>query len=214
MVAIVDYGMGNLANVKRACLSFGLEAEIVSGPERLARADKIMLPGVGAFGRAMRRLNSSGLSQIITRRIMQGVSFLGICLGMHLLFEHSQESPGVKGLGVLKGGVVRLNEKQAKVPHMGWNNVRKTGSIRQKRENILKGVKDGEYFYFCHSYYVAPKDKAIISMVCDYGTTIPAIVIKKNIIGIQFHPEKSQDSGLRVLANFLDYCCPKTKNNP
>lgn len=212
-IAIVDYGMGNIASVKKACVHFGASARVVTKPKELGMADKIILPGVGAFGDAMRQLTKMGLGSAIKEKILSGVPFLGICLGMHLLFEKSQESKGVKGLGVLGGEVTRFKDtclpagrKKLKVPHMGWNNIQVKSQKAKGKNTILKGVKDNSYVYFCHSYYVKPKDKTIVAAETDYGGKFASIIAKDNIFGIQFHPEKSQSTGLKILEGFIKLC--------
>ena len=205
-IAIIDYGMGNLASVQKACVSFGAKAEVAAHPRGLEGADKIILPGVGAFGEAMHQLERIGLAGAIKNKIREGILFLGICLGMQLLFERSQESRGVKGLGILKGRVARLQDNRIKIPHMGWNSIKisaKGGSASGGKNAILKGVRDNSYVYFCHSYYVSPVDKNVIAAVTDYGVKFASVIAKDNIFGIQFHPEKSQRVGLKILENFI-----------
>ncbi|MDP1853253.1 MAG: imidazole glycerol phosphate synthase subunit HisH [Candidatus Omnitrophota bacterium] len=205
-IAIIDYGMGNIASVRKACIHFGASAGVVTRPKELGRVDKIILPGVGAFGDAMRQLTKMGLDSEIEEKISAGMPFLGICLGMHLLFEKSEESKGVKGLGILKGRVVKFKGMEIKVPHMGWNQIK----IKYQKSNIknavLKGVKDNSYVYFCHSYYVAPVDKNIVAATTDYGGKFASVIAKDNIFGIQFHPEKSQRTGLKILEDFIKLC--------
>lgn len=205
-IAIIDYGMGNIASVRKACVKFGASVTIVSGLKELDGVDKIILPGVGAFGDAMRQLTKMGLDSAIKEKILSGVPFLGICLGMHLLFERSQESKGVKGLGILKGEALRFKDKKIKVPHMGWNNIQIKSQKAKGKNTILKGVKDNSYAYFCHSYYVEPKDKTIVAAMTDYGGEFASVIAKDNIFGIQFHPEKSQRTGLKILEDFIKLC--------
>lgn len=203
-IAIIDYGMGNLASVQKACVSFGAKAEITAHPRGLEGVDKIILPGVGAFGEAMHQLERIGLAGAIKNKIREGILFLGICLGMQLLFERSQESKGVKGLGILKGKVARFQDNRIKVPHMGWNTIEIRKSKFENRNVLLKNMRDDSYVYFCHSYYVEPKDKTIVRGTTDYGVKFASLIAKDNIFGIQFHPEKSQMVGLKILENFIN----------
>jgi len=197
MIGIIDYGMGNLYSVRNAFLSLGKKAEIIFHPEQLRKLDYCVLPGVGAFGDAMDILNKSGMDKAIKEYIAKGRSFLGICLGLQLLFEYSNESPGKKGLGIVKGGVVRFKGK-IKIPHIGWN------QLKIKRGNkLLKGIRDKSFFYFCHSYYVDPMEKEVIIGQTNYAKDYTSVIAKDNVLGIQFHPEKSQAMGLRILENFI-----------
>ena len=196
MIGIIDYGMGNLYSVKNAFLSLGAKAEIIDKPNQLLEMSKAVLPGVGAFGDAMDILSKSGLSKSIKEFVQTQRPFLGICLGLQLLFEKSSESPGKKGLCLLKGKVEKFKGK-IKIPHIGWNRI-----IIKKQTDLLSGVSRNSFFYFCHSYYVKPQDKNVISCVTDYGINFTSIVASGNIFGIQFHPEKSQSSGLKILENF------------
>jgi imidazole glycerol-phosphate synthase subunit HisH len=203
MIAIVDYGMGNLRSVQKGFERAGFPATISGDPEFLARADKIVLPGVGAFGDAMAELRRAALIEPILDAIRQNKPFLGICLGLQLLFEVSHEGVGpdgqpLRGLGVLAGEVVRFElPRPYKIPHMGWNQVR----VRH-RPPILDGLGDGTYFYFVHSYYVAPQDDNVVALETDYGGPFCAMVWRDNLFATQFHPEKSQAGGLRLLEQF------------
>lgn len=212
MIAVIDYKMGNLRSVEKALQVAGARTKVTSSPKDLARADKIVFPGVGSFGAAMKELKKLRLVQPIKDAIAEGKPFLGLCLGMQLLFEKSEESPGVRGLGVLKGEVrrfrftqyaVRSTQYEFKVPHMGWNNVVQRRAYGVQRKNILKGVPDGVYMYFVHSYYVKPKDNDVTLTTTDYGIKFVSGVAKDNVIGLQFHPEKSQAVGLQILKNFV-----------
>lgn len=202
-IAILDYGMGNIASVKKACVHFGASVKVVAKPNELDRVDKIILPGVGAFGDAAAELRKNGLFEPIQKKISSGMPFLGICLGMHLLFERSEESKGVKGLGILKGKVVRFQSKAIKIPHMGWNNIQFKRQNAKGKNVILKGINNDSCVYFCHSYYVKPQGKNVIVATTDYGVEFASVIARDNIFGIQFHPEKSQAIGLRILKNFL-----------
>jgi glutamine amidotransferase len=196
MIAIVDYGMSNLRNVQRAFEYVGTKAVVTAHRETIETASAVVLPGVGAFGKAMANLERAGLVDVIRQVIAQGRPFLGICLGMQLLFEESEEMGVHQGLGVFKGRVRRFGVN-LKVPHMGWNQIR----IRQPTP-LLRGVADGSYVYFVHSYHVEPADPRIVLATTDYGIDYASMIGRDAVYGIQFHPEKSQDVGLTILHNF------------
>ena len=199
MIAIIDYGMGNLRSVAKALEAAGAaDVRITSDPKIISQADKIVLPGVGAFKEAMRELRRLGLIKAIKDNIFKK-PFLGICLGLQLLFSESEEGGKVKGLGIFPGIVKRFPDK-LKVPHMGWNQVRITN--HESRITNFRNIPDNAFFYFCHSYYVVPKDKRLIAAVTDYGKDFVSAIAKDNLFACQFHPEKSQESGLRLLKNF------------
>ena len=202
MIAIVDYGMGNLASVEKAVKFLGGRARVTSDPKEIARADGVILPGVGAFGAAMKELKSRRLVEPFWEAIHAGKPFLGLCLGMQLLFESSEESPGVKGLGVFAGRVRKLpSARGLKIPHMGWNQIHKTG---KKKNPLLEGVPDGSFMYFVHSYVVDPDWGALTAARTDYGKAFPSMLWNTGKIwATQFHPEKSQKFGLKMLGNFL-----------
>lgn len=203
MIAIIDYGMGNIHSVKKALEVFGARCLVTGDGNDIAKCDKVVLPGVGAFDDAMQELQNYGLDTAIKKAVDSGKSFLGICLGMQLLFEASEEAAKKRGLGILKGKIKRFSVQPGlKVPHMGWNNLMKT----QIDCALLNGVADNSYVYFCHSYYPAPKDKEIVSATCDYGGGFAAVVNKNNLYGTQFHPEKSQCVGTKILENFVKLC--------
>jgi glutamine amidotransferase len=190
--------MGNLRSVQKACERVGASAEISRDPETLLRADKVILPGVGAFPDAMAELERCGLVVPLRACLDRGTPFLGICLGLQLLFDASTEGDASRGLGVIPGTVVRFDlPRDHKVPHMGWNQVQ----VR-RRAPILEGIEDGEYFYFVHSYYVAPQEAEVVAPETDYGGPFCSMVWRDNIFATQFHPEKSQRAGLRLLENF------------
>ncbi|MDD5005931.1 MAG: imidazole glycerol phosphate synthase subunit HisH [Candidatus Omnitrophica bacterium] len=195
MIGIIDYGMGNLHSVFNAFLSLGKKAKIISKPSQLEGVTHCVLPGVGAFGDAMSILNKSGMSDAIRDYVKTNKPFMGICLGLQLLFESSTESPKIKGLSLIKGNVVRFKGK-VKIPHIGWNQLK-----IKKNSPLFKGIEDGSFVYFCHSYYVEPKEKVTIGET-DYIKNYASVINKDNIFGIQFHPEKSQAIGLKILENF------------
>jgi imidazole glycerol-phosphate synthase subunit HisH len=199
-IAIIDYQMGNLRSVQKGFEKVGHAATITSDPEELAGADKIVLPGVGAFGDAIAELRRRDLVRPIADSIAAGKPFLGICLGLQLLFDVGYEGGEFEGLGILRGKVVRFDlPHEFKVPHMGWNR----GAIR-RRAPVLEGLADGTYFYFVHSYYVVPEDPAIVAIEAEYGIPFCAAVWRDNLFATQFHPEKSQADGLRLLRNFAE----------
>ena len=200
MIQIIDYGRGNLNNVKKAFLSFGYDANIIENPNEIDNAGGLVLPGVGAFGDSMNCLNNQGFSDKIREYINLGKPFLGICLGLQLLFEESDEFGYKKGLGVIKGHVTRFNIKE-KVPHIGWNQVE-----FKKESLIFNGIPDESYFYFVHSYYAVPEDSSMISATTSYGINFTSAIEYKNIYATQFHPEKSQTLGLQIIKNFGELC--------
>ena len=197
-IVIVDYGMGNLHSVNKALVKVGGTVSISSDPQVIAQGDKVILPGVGAFGDCMENLEKYGLISVLQDTLHSGKPFLGICLGEQLLFEGSEEAPGVKGLGFFKGMVKKIVTEE-KIPHMGWNKLALAAS-----SPLLKDIQD-EYVYFVHSYHAVPEDKSIITAVCDYGTTVTAAVGKGNVQAFQFHPEKSSSMGLKILKAFKEW---------
>jgi len=197
MIAIIDYDAGNLKSVEKALLFLGEEAKITSDAEEILSADKIILPGVGAFGDAMEKLNSRGLSEVIREAVKRKIPLLGICLGLQLLFEASEESPGVEGLSVLKGKIKRIPDKEGfKVPHIGWNSLKINPDSR-----LFAGIPEDSYVYFVHSYYLAAEEP-IVAAQTDYVVDIHAAVEKEQVFACQFHPEKSGEIGLKLLKNF------------
>lgn len=206
-IVIVDYGMGNLASVKNAFLLLKNQAIVTSLADDLKKADKIVLPGVGNFARAIYQLKKRNLINPLKEKIEEGTPFLGICLGMQLLFEKSSEAEDREGLGVLKGEVLKFNQKNLIIPHMGWNQVKKNKNIELKNKNqdkgLFSGIDDNSYFYFAHSYFCFPYDQSIIASYTGYGQDFVSAVSKKNIWAVQFHPEKSCKTGLKLLDNFL-----------
>ena len=200
MIAILDYGMGNLRSVQKAFEKVGVEAAITADPDEALEATALVLPGVGGFSDAMAHLKSTGLHEVIIESINKGLMFLGICLGLQLLFERSFEDGDHLGLGVFEGTVERLPEG-VKIPHMGWNQIEKTRDLP-----LLEGIDDGTNFYFVHSYVVRPKNLEIVATVTDYGKEFVSGVSRDNVFAFQFHPEKSGSVGLSILKNFGDLC--------
>lgn len=199
MIVIVDYGTGNLKSVANACKLLGKPAVITDSKTVIAKAKKIIFPGVGHFGAAVAELKKRDLPSVIKAKIKEGVPFLGICLGMQILFEESQEARGLKGLGVIKGKVKKFKDKTLPIPHMGWNQIKKQGS----KDKLFEGIKDGSFLYFVHSYYCEPADKSIIATTTDYGVEFASSISVDNIWAVQFHAEKSQKLGLKLFDNFL-----------
>ena len=200
MIAIIDYDAGNLRSVENALLFLGETPVITRDRNNLLKADKIILPGVGSFGDAMGRLQRYGMADIIRESAKKGTPFLGICLGLQLLFNSSQESPGVAGLGLLQGQILKIpDSKGLKIPHMGWNSLEVApGSA------LFKGIATGAYVYFVHSYYLQAENEEIVAASAEYGVHIHAAVERGNIFGCQFHPEKSGQEGLAILKNFIE----------
>ena len=198
MIGLIDYGMGNLFSVSKAFESVGAEVLVSSDIAQLEKTDAVVLPGVGNFGDGMKHLTESGLDKFVLSSIDSGKPFMGICLGMQLLMEESAEAPGVKGLAVFKGKVPRFPEMNLKIPHMGWNDI----TIAANGSARFADIPDKSFFYFVHSYYVAPEDQSIVACRCNYGIDFAAAISKDNVFATQFHPEKSQDKGLQLLKNF------------
>jgi glutamine amidotransferase len=204
MIAIADYGIGNLGSVTKAFRRAGAEVQLTGDPEALRRADAIVLPGDGAFGATMHEIGRRGLVPVLGEAVEEGKPLLGICIGMQLLFEESEEHGRHRGLGFLPGRVVRF-EGELPVPHMGWNR------LRVRREHpILEGVPDGAHVYFVHSYYCDAPDEVVVA-ASDYGRDFAAIVGKGSVLGVQFHPEKSQEVGLRMVAGFVGTVIGRTE---
>lgn len=199
MIAIVDYGMGNLRSVEKGFKKVGVDARVTSNPGIIDDADAVVLPGVGAFKDCIRNLNDLSLTDAVVRAINKGKPYLGICLGLQVLFSESEEFGACRGLDIFRGKVVRF-QIQEKVPHMGWNNVRLL-----RRPPIMRDIPDMAYLYFVHSYYVVPEDTNIVAATTDYGVTFTSMVWKDNIFATQFHPEKSQGLGLQLLKGFGEF---------
>lgn len=199
MVAIIDYDAGNIKSVEKAIISLGAEAVLTREPEVILNADHIILPGVGAFGDAMEKLHHYGLVEVIREAVKKNIPFLGICLGLQLMFESSEESPGVEGLSILPGKIVKIPaEEGLKIPHIGWNSLTYPNEGR-----LYKGIPENSYVYFVHSYYLKAEDIETVTAATEYGTFIHASVEKGNVFACQFHPEKSSDVGLTILKNFI-----------
>ncbi|MDD3362773.1 MAG: imidazole glycerol phosphate synthase subunit HisH [Hespellia sp.] len=200
MIAMIDYDAGNIKSVEKALILLGQDVVITRDRDTILQADKVILPGVGAFGDAMEKLRQYGLDQVIHEVADKGIPFLGICLGLQLLFESSDEAPGVKGLGLLKGEILRIpNAEGLKIPHMGWNSLHLENEGR-----LFKGIGEGAYVYFVHSYYLKAADESIVKASTQYSTHIHASVEQGNVFACQFHPEKSSDVGLQILKNFVE----------
>lgn len=200
MIAIIDYDAGNIKSVEKALQFLGEEVNVTRDAAAILGADGVILPGVGAFGDAMGKLHSYGLVDVIHRYVETGRPFLGICLGLQLLFEESEESPGVKGLHLLDGKIVKIPAKNGlKVPHIGWNDL----SFPHEGK-LFRGLQEHPYVYFVHSYYLQAADEKIVTAVADYGVRIHASVEQGNVFACQFHPEKSSDVGMQMLRNFID----------
>lgn len=200
MTAIIDYDAGNIKSVEKALLKLGEEAVITRDKETILNADRVILPGVGSFGEAMTKIRAYGLEEVIQEVVQKGIPFLGICLGLQLLFEKSGESENIKGLGILPGEILRIPVKAGiKIPHIGWNSLTFPNPGR-----LFAGVPGESYVYFVHSYYLKAGDEKIVTAATEYGTTIHASVEQGNIFACQFHPEKSSRVGLQILKNFIE----------
>lgn len=200
MITVIDYDAGNLKSVEKALQSLGEDVLVTRDRQELLSADKVILPGVGNFGDAMEKLEGFGLVNVIQDVIRQGKPFLGICLGLQLLFERSEEAPGVKGLGILKGEILRIPDGDGlKVPHIGWNSLK-----LQNQGRLFAGLEEEPYVYFVHSYYLKAADPQIVKAVTEYGVPIDASVEQGNVYACQFHPEKSSRTGLAILKNFAE----------
>lgn len=200
MIAIVDYDAGNIKSVEKALQFLGQEPVVTRDKETLLQAEKVIVPGVGAFGDAMGKMHQYGLVEVLREIAAKGTPLLGICLGLQLFFESSEETPGVEGLGLLPGKIVRIPDKEGfKIPHMGWNSIQINPASR-----LLKGIEEGAYVYFVHSYYLQAENKADVAATTDYVVNIHAVAEHENIFATQFHPEKSGEIGLRILKNFIE----------
>ena len=200
MIAMIDYDAGNIKSVEKALHKLGAEVVITKDADTILQADKVILPGVGSFGDAMANLKKYGLDEVIHKVVSKGTPFFGICLGLQLLFERSDETPGVEGLGILKGEILRIPDgENLKIPHMGWNSLH-----LQNQGRLFKGLPENSYVYFVHSYYLKAEEENIVKATTEYGVHIHASVEKDNVFACQFHPEKSSDVGLQILKNFVE----------
>lgn len=200
MIAIVDYGMGNIRSVEKAFIKIGADVRITADPKVIADAKGVVLPGVGAFKDCMRNLDNLRLLDSITKEIGKGKPYLGICLGLQILFSESEEFGICRGMDVFRGKVVKFRVDGLKIPHMGWNTARLL-----REPPIFDGIQDNAYFYFVHSYYVVPEDEGIVAARTDYGVDFVSMVWKDNVFATQFHPEKSQELGLKILKGFDEF---------
>lgn len=200
MIAIIDYDAGNIKSVEKAMQLLGQKIVVTRDRETILLADKVILPGVGAFGDAMEKIHQYGLNDVIHKVVEKKTPFLGICLGLQLMFERSDEAPGVEGLGILKGEILKIPDSEdLKIPHMGWNSL-----LFPREGKLFKGIPEGSYVYFVHSYYLKAAEEEIVTAVTDYSTKIHASVEKDHIYACQFHPEKSSDVGIQILRNFVE----------
>ena len=200
MIAIIDYDAGNIKSVEKAMQLLEQDVTITRDRETILQADKVILPGVGAFGDTMGKIRQYGLEEVIGEVVDQKTPFLGICLGLQLLFERSDETPGVEGLGILKGEILRIPDKEGlKIPHMGWNSLK-----FQNQGRLFANLPEEPYVYFVHSYYLRAADEGIVTATTEYSTHIHASVEKDNVFACQFHPEKSSDVGIQILKNFVE----------
>ena len=200
MIAIIDYDAGNIKSVEKALIYLGQEVKVTRDKDVILGADKVILPGVGAFGDAMGKLKEYGLDTVLKEVAKRQIPLLGICLGLQLLFDRSDETPGVEGLGILKGEILRIPDAEGlKIPHMGWNSLDFPNPGR-----LFRGIPDQSYVYFVHSYYLKAADASIVTASCEYGVNIHASVESGNVFACQFHPEKSSDVGLKILKNFVE----------
>lgn len=200
MIAIIDYDAGNIKSVEKALKTLGQEVVATRDADTILNAEKVILPGVGAFGEAMGKLHEYGLVEVIRKVVEKKTPFLGICLGLQLMFESSEETPGVEGLGLLRGKIVKIPENgDLKIPHMGWNSLH-----LQNEGRLFANLPQDSYVYFVHSYYLQAEDEGIVKATTDYSTCIHASVEKDNVFACQFHPEKSSDVGLTILKNFCE----------
>ena len=200
MIAIIDYDAGNIKSVEKALIHLGENPVITRDKDVILNSDKVILPGVGAFGDAMAKLREYDLVEVLHEVVEKKIPFLGICLGLQLMFESSEETKGVEGLGLLKGHILRIPEKEGlKIPHMGWNNI----TVRED-SRLFKNLPENPYVYFVHSYYLKAEDESVVAATTDYSVNIHAAVEKDNLFACQFHPEKSSDVGLQILKNFVE----------
>ncbi len=200
MIAVLDYGVGNLFSVSKALSAVGADVKVTDEAADLREAERILLPGVGAFGDCMRNLEATGLIPVLKEEIEGGKPLLGICVGLQILFRGSEESPDVEGLGILPGMVRKIQAPGLKIPHMGWNSL----DVAEPGEGLFAGLEEHPYVYFVHSYHAVPEDASIVTAAASYGGRLTASVADGNVLATQFHPEKSGDVGLRILKNFIE----------
>ena len=206
MIAVLDYGIGNLRSAEKALQHLGVDAALTTDPAMARQARGVVLPGVGAFGRCMEQLRESGLEPVVHEAVEAGKPFLGICVGMQMLFDASEEAPGVKGLGIIPGEVRKLTVTTERLPHMGWNTVQiRTGS------KLFGGIDEGSWLYFVHSYAPVPDDDGVVAATTEYGGRVVAAVEQGALWATQFHPEKSAVNGLQLLKNFAEACTPQER---
>ena len=213
MIAVIDYGVGNLFSVAKAVEAVGASVEITGDAQKIRAADKLILPGVGAFGDCMKNLRERGLDEVIKEQIGLGKPLLGICVGLQILFDGSEESPDARGLGIFRGTVKKIRADGLKIPHMGWNKTirneelgirnEKTGLLIPHSAFLIPNCISNCFFYFVHSYHAVPDDRSIIAATTEYGECLTAAIAHDNILAVQFHPEKSGDVGLKLLQNFI-----------
>ena len=202
MIAIIDYGAGNIQSIYKALKYVGCDCIVTNDKDEIMKAEGAILPGVGSFGNSMDNMNKNGITETVREFINTKKPFLGICLGLQLLFPASEESQGVKGIDIFKGTVTKIPDGEGlKIPHMGWNSIKLL-----KKDGIFKGIKDNSYVYFVHSYYLNAENKDIVAAQTEYGVTIDAAVSYENVTATQFHPEKSGEVGLQMLRNFAEMC--------
>lgn len=206
MIAIIDYDAGNIKSVEKALQSLGAETILTRNEKEILNADRIVLPGVGSFGDAMGKLQQYGLVEVIKEAVRRKIPFLGICLGMQLLFDSSEESPDVAGLSLLHGKIVKIPAGEGlKIPHIGWNSLSFEKECGKEKGMLFQGLSENSYVYFVHSYYLQAEEVEVVKATTEYGVTIQASVEKDNLFGCQFHPEKSSEVGLTILKNFMEY---------
>jgi imidazole glycerol-phosphate synthase subunit HisH len=198
-VAIIDYGVGNLRSVEKAFAATGCEAIVSADESELRNAQRLVLPGVGAFAACMNALTERGFDRLVREKARQGTPLLGVCVGMQLLFDESDEFGATKGLGLLRGSVRRFKNDLV-VPHVGWNRIQ-----QKKQHSLFDGIEDGSFCYFVHSFYCEPADENVVAGETEYGSRYASVIAQENICGVQFHPEKSQEVGLRMLKNFVSF---------
>lgn len=200
-LVIIDYKMGNISSVYNALKYLNIPVQLTNNKKKIKESSGIILPGVGSFGDAVKNIKELNIFELLITELNKGKPYLGICLGLQLLFERSEEYKKCKGFSIFKGEVVRFKEKGIKIPHIGWNQI-----LIKRKNPMYKNIKNNSYFYFVHSYYAKPKDNNIVSTTTFYGEEFVSSIYKDNIYAVQFHPEKSQEDGLKLIKNFADFC--------